>query len=259
MLDPGCVLRLVDAEVAISVPERLPHLRGFAENGVRIDHLVVVIHKVLLPKPGIIAPIDLCEADPRQLVDRSDLLLPQHHVLAVRDLCPQRAKIPLAGPLSFCLLIEARQNTGRRRLLRHELKRFPSDQPAVIGDDLRADAVDRAELQSIRHLLAKKSRKPPLHIARCRHCICYGQNILRRHAAPEDQVTQPRHEDCRLPASGHCQQQHRPVHGEYGLPLLVIEFQRKAAEKIFSSHTVSRVCHVVHFRTGDTSSPLILW
>ena len=265
VLDPGRVLRLIHADVLVLILEVRQHLRHFAQNVQRIHHLIVVVHQMLLPQPPVIALIDLPDIDltvrlpqgaPLAAAQLADLLLRQHLVFDVRDQRPHIPKVCLRRPGLLHLLINLGQNTGRPLLIRHQLKGFLSQHPAVIADDPGADPVDGSKLQPQSQFLAKKARKPAGHVARSGNRISHGQNILRLDPAVRDHVAQPQHQHRGLAASRHSQQKHRPVDRLHCLRLLRVEHD--SASVLLPSVLGILVCHnLLSLRLRRHSSSLL--
>ena len=261
VLDPGRVLRLIHADVLVLILEVRQHLRHLAQNVQGVHHLIVVIHQMLLPQPPVIALINLPDIDlavrlpqgaPLVAAQLADLLLRQHLVFDVRDQRPHIPKVRLRRPGLLHLLINLGQNTGRPLLIRHQLKGFLSQHPAVVADDPGADPVDGPKLQPRSQFLAKKARKPAGHVARSGNRISHGQNILRLNSTVRDHVAQPQHQHRGLAASRHSQQKHRPVDRLHCLRLLWVEHD--SASVLLRPDFRILVCHTSSFYVSSRAT-----
>ena len=183
VLNFGRVLRLIHADVLVLILEVRQHLRHLSQNIQRINHLVIIIHQMLLAEPPVVLLIDCTDVNLTVRIPKraslaapqlADLLLAQHLILDISDQRPHIPKVRLRRPGPLHLLINLRQNTARNLLIRHQLKGFLPQHTAVIADDLGADPVNGPKLQPRRQFLAKKARKPAGHVARSGNRISHG-------------------------------------------------------------------------------------
>ena len=75
VLDLRGVLGLIDTDVRVLLLEMLAQPREALQHGIGIDHLVVVIHELMLPELSIVCLIDPKKLDLRVLFERPDFLL----------------------------------------------------------------------------------------------------------------------------------------------------------------------------------------
>ncbi len=132
------------------------------------------------------------------------------HLLVAGERCPGAGKQVADDALDLPLIVQ--QGESVRALL-----------PGVVLDDHRAQAVDGAEGQLVRVLLAKEAGEPGLHIPRGRYSIGHGEDALRADALAVEHVPQPGDQHRGLAAPRHSQQQDGPLRLTDGLLLLPVQ------------------------------------
>ena len=176
---------------------------------------------MLLPQPSVIPFVNLPDVDTAvrrpqwpflPFAEGANFLRIQHLILNIRDHRAHISQVRLRRPFLLHLLVYLGQNTGRPLLIRHQLKRLFSQDPAVISDNLCTNTVYCPKLQPRSQVFAKIARKPAGHVTSCCDCICHRQNILRIDAALCDHITEPQNQYCGLAASRYCQKKNRAIH-----------------------------------------------
>lgn len=159
MLDPGCVLGLVHADIGKSLLKMGQHIGIPLQNGFGIYHLVVIIHPAL-PAQGLVIPaVQLREFfEPR--VQLADFLLVQHHVLCVCNVSAQPFRNALGGIFTAELPVQVRNQPGKSALILYQGEGLAlSVVLGIEGDDLGGDAVDGAELRNLRAVIPNSREK----------------------------------------------------------------------------------------------------
>lgn len=159
MLDPGCVLGLVHADIGKSLLKMGQHIGIPLQNGFGIYHLVVIIHPAL-PAQGLVIPaVQLREFfEPR--VQLADFLLVQHHVLCVCNASAQPFRNALGGIFTAELPVQVRNQPGKSALILYQGEGLAlSVVLRIEGDDLGGDAVDGAELRNLRAVIPNSREK----------------------------------------------------------------------------------------------------
>ena len=85
VLDERGVLRLVNADESVFLPESLKYIRIFSEYRERIDHLIVVVHERGFVHPAAVFPVYPGELSHGDAVDLFDIFVGHHRVLDVGD------------------------------------------------------------------------------------------------------------------------------------------------------------------------------
>ena len=215
VLDAGCVLRFIHADIGKALLKGTQHGGIFLQDGIGIGHLIVKVHQVPLPQ-GVPIPLN----DFGQMVDLTvklfDLFLRQHHIL---DVCDETADFPDLTVLRVALvytLADFADKAVELSLVRHQIKgRAACVAAAKVVNDGFGDAVDRAKRKSFRGGLTEESNKAALHVLRSRDGVGHCQDGFRIDSPAEDHISQPGHQHGGFSAARRRQQKYRPVHGKY--------------------------------------------
>ena len=196
--------------------------RKALQHGIGIDHLVVVIHELMLPELSIVRLIDPKKLDLRVLFERPDLLLTQHTVLDEGDECTDVLQVALGRIAVLDALIDTREHRSDAFFIGEQRKRGAAALPAAVLDHAGTDAIDGAELEPLRHLRSETACEARRHILRRRHRIGHRQDPLRCDALTENHIAEPCHEHGRFTGARHREKKHRALDGLYGALLLLI-------------------------------------
>ena len=222
MLDFRCILGFIHTDIRVFLLKICKKFWNFPKHIIGIDHLVIIIHKLLFPELSAVLFVDRCQMNLRFFFQLLDFFFIQHPVFYVSNQCPDIFQITFCWVYPLRLLINARQHGRNPLFIREQLKCRPARLPAIVLNHPGTDAVDGSKFQTFCHLLSEFCRKPICHILRCRHRVGNCQNFARVHSFTIDHVTQPRHQHCRFPRSRHRQKKHWPVHTLHGTFLLLI-------------------------------------
>ena len=222
VLDLRGVLGLIDTDVWVLLLEMLEEPREALQHGIGIDHLVVVIHELMLPELSIVRLIDPEKLDLHVLFERPDLLLTQHTVLDEGDEGADILQVALGRIAVLDPLVDAGEHRSDALLIGEQRKCGPTALPAAVLDHAGADAVDGAELEPLRHLRSETACEARRHVLRRRHRIGHRQDPLRCDSLTENHVAEPRHEHGRFTRARHRQKKHRALDGLHGALLLLI-------------------------------------
>ena len=222
VLDLRGVLGLIDTDVRVLLLEMLEEPREALQHGIGIDHLVVIIHELMLPELRIVRLIDPEKLDLRVLFERPDLLLAQHTVLDEGDEGTDILQVTLGRIAVLDPLVDAGEHRRDALFIGEERKRRATALPAAVLDHAGADAVDGAELEAPGHLRPETVCEALRHVLRRGDGIGHRQDPFRRDALTENHITEPRHEHSRLPGARHRQKEHRTLDGLHGALLLLI-------------------------------------
>ena len=222
VLDLRGVLGLIDTDVRVLPLEMLAQPREALQHGIGIDHLVVVIHELMLPELSIVRLIDPKKLDLRVLFECPDLFLTQHTVLDEGDECTDILQITLRRVAVLDALIDTGEHRGDALFIGEQRKRGSTALPAAVLDHAGTDAVDGAELEAPGHLRSEAACEALRHILRRRYRIGHRQDPLRCDALTENHVAEPCHEHGRFTGARHREKKHRALDGLYGALLLLI-------------------------------------
>ena len=236
VLDLRGVLGLIDTDVRVLLLEMLAQPRKALQHGIGIDHLVVVIHELMLPELSIVRLIDPKKLDLRVLFERPDLLLTQHTVLDEGDECTDVLQVALGRIAVLDALIDTREHRSDAFFIGEQRKRGAAALPAAVLDHAGTDAIDGAELEPLRHLRSETACEARRHILRRRHRIGHRQDPLRCDALTENHVAEPCHEHGRFTGARHREKKHRALDGLYGALLLLIQLYGKTVPEFGPGH-----------------------
>ena len=236
MLDFRGVLGLVHADIGEHILKMRQHVRALFQNGLSIDHLVVVVHPVLLPQRQVVPAIQL-----RELLEPGvqvvDLLLVEHAVLGIGDVLAKLFYDALGGKFAAEGAVQVGNQLGQKPLVLHQ----PEGIPAAVGlsvkiNDLGGNAVDGAKFRDVGAVLAKQAGKALLHLPGGGFCVGHGQDSVGRDPAAAEHIAQAGHQHGGFSAAGHGQQQDRALCGVYRLCLLPVQPAGIFPVKCFSVH-----------------------
>ena len=222
VLDLRGVLGLIDTDVRVLLLEMLAQPREALQHGIGIDHLVVVIHELMLPELCIVCLIDPEKLDLRVLFERPDFLLPKHTVLDEGDEGADILQVALGRIAVLDPLVDAGEHRSDALFIGEQRKRGSTALPAAVLDHAGTDAVDGAELEAPGHLRSEAACEALRHILRRRYRIGHRQDPLRCDALTENHIAEPRHEHGRFTGARHREKKHRALDGLYGALLLLI-------------------------------------
>ena len=223
VLDSGCVLRLIHADIRKALLKGIQHDGIFLQDGIGIGHLIVKVHQVPLPQ-GVPIPLN----DFGQMVDLTvklfDLFLRQHHVL---DVCDETADFPDLTVLRVALVYTLADFTDKAvqfALICHQFKgRLPCVIAPIVVNDRFGYTVDRAKRKPFRGGLTEEGSKAALHVLRRRDGVGHCQDGFRIDSPAENHIPQPGHQHGCFAAARRRQQKYRPVHGKYRFLLLGVQ------------------------------------
>ena len=219
MLHAGRVLRFVDAEIGVARLKLRQNFRLLSEDRQRVGHLVVVIHLPRLAQRSAVVRVQLRKARQAEVL-RSDLVRRQHHIFTIGDRRAHLADGAVGWIVPVQRLIDAPDQRGKLAGVFLQRKR-------------------RAALPSAGLKLREARGKARAKLPRGGDGVGHGQNMRRVDAAAQRHIPQPRHQHRRFPASGHGQQQDRPLRLADGGLLLLAELRHIAGGKFLRRHTVS--------------------
>ncbi len=222
MLDFRCILGLIHADIRVFLLKIRKQLRDFPKHIIGVNHLIIVIHQLLLPELSAVLFIDVRQMDLHFFLQLLNFLLVQHPVFYVGNQRPNIFQIPFCRIDPLRLLVNIRQHGRNPLFIREKLKCRPACLPAIVLNHPGADAVNGPKFQPLRHLLSEFRRKPVRHVLRRRHRIGDSQDVTRIYPFAVNHISQPRHQHRRLARARHCQKKHRPVHTLHGTFLLLI-------------------------------------
>ena len=223
MLNFGGVLGFVHAQVLPARPQPGQQIRAAPQDAQGIDHLVVVVHPLMLPHGLAIGAVEGREIAALYL-QLIQFPVGKHLVFGIGDGGGQAldgafgGKLPALGPEQFgqqgAFAVFFQQRKGGAAV-------FLLIQP----DDPAAHPVDGAELQPGSFFGAEERGVPLPHIPRRRHGIGHGKDRSGGDAAHMEQIAQAADQHGGLAAAGHRQQQYRAVHRLHRGLLLRIQAQ----------------------------------
>ena len=237
VLHAGRVLRFVDAEIGVARLKLRQNFRLLSEDRQRVGHLVVVIHLPRLAQRSAVVRVKLRKARQAEVL-RSDLVRRQHHIFTIGDRRAHLADGAVGWKVPVQRLIDAPDQRGKLAGVFLQRKRRAA-LPSAGLDDLGRQAVDRAELRRLPGKLREARGKARAKLPCGGDGVGHGQNMRRVDAAAQRHIPQPRHQHRRFPASGHGQQQDRPLRLADGGLLLFAELRHIAGGKFLRRHTVS--------------------
>ena len=234
MLDSGGVLGLVHADIGEHILKMRQHVRVLFQDGLSIDHLVVVVHPV--PQRQVVPAIQL-----RELLEPGvqvvDLLLVEHAVLHIGDVLAKLFYDALGGKFAAEGAVQIGNQLRQKPLVLHQ----PEGIPAAVGpgvkiNDLGGNAVDGAKFRDVGAVLAKQAGKALPHLPGGGFCVGHGQDFVGRDPAAAEHIAQAGHQHGGFSAAGHGQQQDRALCGVYRLCLLPVQPAGIFPVKCFSVH-----------------------
>ena len=203
VLDLGGVLRFVHADIGEGVLKMGQNIRIIFQNGLGVDHLVVIVHPSALPQRQIVLYIQLWElVEPS--VQFAEILFAKHHVLHIGDPLAKLLDHALGGELAAELPVQIGNDFCQFTFIFNHCKGASAAMcPGIKIDDFRGNAVDRADLRDLRTILAKKPDEPLLHFLGGRLGVGHGQDRGRRDPAAAEHIPQPGHQHRGFSAAGY--------------------------------------------------------
>ena len=205
MLDFRCILGFIHTNVWIFLLKIREQFWDFPKHVIRIDHLIIVIHKLLLPKLPAVLFIDGRQMDLRFFLQLLNFRLVQHPVFYVGNQRPDIFQIPFCRIDPLRLLVNTRQHGRNPLFIREKRKCRSACLPAIVLNHPGTDTVNGPKFQPLRHLLSEFRCKPVRHVLRRRHRISDRQNITRIYPSAVNHIAQPRHQHRRLARPRHRQ------------------------------------------------------
>ena len=199
------------------------NIRIIFQNGLGVDHLVIIIHPMALPQRQIVLCIQIWELV-KPGVQFTEILFAKHHILHIGDPFAKLLDHALGGKLAAELPVQIRNDFRQFSFIFNHCKGISTAMcPGIKINDFRGNAVDRADLRDLRTVLTKKPDEPFLHFLGGRLGVGHGQDRNRRDPAAAEHIAQPGHQHRGFSAAGYGQKQHRAVDGVYRRQLLRIE------------------------------------
>ena len=196
-----------------------------AKHPVRVNHLVVIVHPLILPHRATIFLINLRDVDRffKLCGKLPDFFIRQHHIFDTGDQRSYTFEVAFCRVLPLDLLINGRQERRYLFLITHQGKRASVVLPSVILDDLGADAVNRPKFKLLCHIFSEMLCAPCPHIPGCRDRIGNCEDLFRLDLAAKRHIPQTCHQYRRFAGARHCEQQYRPIHLPHRFSLLRVE------------------------------------
>ena len=254
VLDPGGVLGLVHAQVRPPPAQQVQDIRAAAQNGEGVDHLVVIVHEGAGAEGLVVGPVEGGEVV-YGLSQIFDALSVEHLVFRVSDGALNGFDIAVRGEILGDVPVELADQAGALPLVTEKVKGLAAPALLVEADDPGADTVDGAKLQPPGQLLSEDGGKALLHVPGGGDGVGHGEDIFRRHAPAQNEVSQPQHQDGGFAAAGNGQQKDRPLRGAEGGELLVRQGGGVFGFKSVKGHGVPRKKRFFHDTTPAVVFP----
>ena len=179
------------------------NIRIIFQNGLGVDHLVIIIHPPALPQRQIVLYIQLWELV-ESSVQFAEILFAKHHVLHIGDPLAKLLDHALCGELAAEFPVQIGNDFRQFSFIFNHCKGASTAmRPGIKIDDFRGNAVDRANLRDLRTVLTKKPDEPLLHLPGGRLGVGHGQDRVRRDPAAAEHIAQPGHQHRGFSAAGY--------------------------------------------------------
>ena len=211
MLHLRSILCFIHANVFVFLFVKTKQLRRTFQKSVCINHLVIIIHPMIVSQIFVIFSINIQERNPFLLSLLSDLVLRKKHIFTIGNECLRAFHITLCRIFRQVLYQYLCQNLTGHLFIRHKFKCRFSNHLCITLYDLCTNSVNGSKFQQIAVFLTKNRCKSVRHVICCCNRIGQRQYVLRRNSLTKHHISQPIYQHRRLPASRNRQHQHRSM------------------------------------------------